>query len=230
MAGLKSTISSGLLWALVHAAHIAQAASSCDTSSLNATTGLYYVSEYPTTIFDIAQATNRGVCDIGRINCMADVTITPNIGQSIVIPPEVCEPDSDSCLLPNTTSTRTCIYGGPRLYYTVQGDTYARIAQRLNLSVAALASGNTSAGAVLAAQQFVKIPLCAPSQCVIQPYRFTYGTYRDLAEQYGTTVGQIMMLSPTYNYSEYVVTGNIPPSIDLPINCTALSSNITVLS
>lgn len=209
---------------------VVEAASSCDESSLNTTTGKYYVSQYPTTIADIALATNRGVCDIGRLNCMADVTIIPNIGQSIIIPPEVCEPDNDSCLLPNTTSTRTCINGGPRLYYTVNGDTYERIAQRLDIAVDALLSGNASATDVLDAQQFVKVPLCEPSQCIIQPFLFTSGVYKDLAEKYGTTVGQIMMLSPTYNYSQYTVEGNNPPSIDLPMNCTALSANITVLS
>lgn len=204
---------------------------SCDESALNTTVGSYYVSSYPTTIEEIARATNRGLCDIGRTNCMADVTIIPNIGQSIVIPAEICEPDTTSCLLSNATATNLCIYGGPRLYYTVNGDTYEKIAQRFNVTVDSVVQGpNSSATATLEVGQFVKIPLCDPSQCIIQPFQFTYGVYKDLAEEYGTTVGQIMMLSPTYNYSGYTVVGNSPPTIDLPINCTALSSNITVLS
>lgn len=216
--------------ALAASSSLVSADSTCDTSALNTTTGSYYIGVENTTIFDVANATGRGVCDIGRVNCMADVTIVPNVGQTIVIPPEVCEPDNDSCLLPSEESTNTCVNGGPRLYYTVNGDTYERIAQRLNISVASVVSGNASATDVLPVGQFVKVPLCSPSQCILQPYTFTYGTYKDLAKQYGSTVGQIMMLSPTYNYSEYSVNGNSPPTIDLPINCTALSNNVTVIS
>ncbi|ETS74196.1 hypothetical protein PFICI_14062 [Pestalotiopsis fici W106-1] len=215
---------------LAASASLVAADSSCDTSALNTTTGTYYIAQENTTIFDVAAATNRGVCDIGRVNCMADVTIVPNVGQNIVIPPEVCEPDNDSCLLPTTPSNNTCVNGGPRLYYTVNGDTYERIAQRLNITVDSLLNGNASATEVLPVGQFVKVPLCEPSQCILQPYQFTYGVYKDLAEKYGSTVGQIMMLSPTYNYSEYTLNGNVAPTIDLPINCTALSKNVTVIS
>ncbi|KAH7045879.1 hypothetical protein B0J12DRAFT_711785 [Macrophomina phaseolina] len=210
------------------------ASTSCNTTALNTTTGLYYISEYGTTISDVAKATNRGICDIGRHNMMADVEILPNVGQSIYIPPQVCEPDNETCLLPRlTNATRTCIYGGPRLYYTVNGDTYDIIARRLNITAEALVGtgpqGNATTTTVLEPGQFVKVPQCDPSQCVIQPYSFTYGVYKDLAEKYGTTVGQIMMLSPTYNYSNSEVDGRSPPSIVLPINCTVLSSNLTVL-
>lgn len=221
-----------VLLALAAFANLAVAASSCNTTALNSTTGLYYISEYGTTIFDIANATNRGVCDIGRHNLMADVEIIPNVGQEILIPPEVCEPDNETCLLPRTNATRTCIYGGPRLYYTVNGDTYEVIARRLNItaeSIMEYAKDNETATTALEVGQFLKIPQCDPSQCVIQPYSFTYGVYKDLAEKYGTTVGQIMMLSPTYNYSSIAMMGGTPPPIGLPINCTALSGNITVL-
>jgi hypothetical protein len=163
---------------------------------------------------------------------MADVTIIPNIGQQVWIPPQVCDPDNETCLIPENNATRGCIYGGPRLYYTVNGDTYDLIAQRLNITVESLmekSSGNATATTALQPGQFVKVPLCEPSQCILQPYTFSSGVYKDLAGKYGTTVGQIMMLSPTYNYSTSVVNGESGPTIDLPINCTALSSNITVV-
>lgn len=119
------------------------------------------------------------------------------------------------------------------MYYTVNGDTYERIAlKRLNITVESLmgdVNGNSSASDPLPVGQFVKVPQCDPSQCIIQPYSFSYGVYKDLAEKYGTTVGQIMMLSPTYNYSSIAPLGGTYPPIDLAINCTALSSNITVL-
>ncbi|RAO70046.1 uncharacterized protein BHQ10_006058 [Talaromyces amestolkiae] len=208
---------------------------SCNSSALNTTEYLYPITVVGTTIFDVAKATNRGACDIARINIMADVEIVPNVGQEILIPPQVCEPDNESCILPwNNETTNECIMGGPRLYYTVNGDTYERIAlKRLNITVESLVGdgmSNQSASDPLEPGQYVKIPLCSPSQCVIQPYTFTYGVYKDLAEEYGTTVGQIMMLSPTYNYSSSAYTGAGGPSIDLAINCTALSSNITVIS
>lgn len=163
---------------------------------------------------------------------MTDVTIIPNIGQQIWIPPQVCEPDNEICLIPKTNGTCECIYGGPRLYYTVNGDTYDRIARRLNITVESLmekSSGNATAKTVLQPGQSVKVPLCEPSQCILQSYTFSFGVYKDLAEKYGTTVGQIMMLSPIYNYSTSVVNGESGPTIDLPINCTALSSNTTVV-
>jgi hypothetical protein len=224
-----------ILMALLAIATNSVASSSCNSSTLNATEYLYPITVAGTTIFDVAKATDRGVCDIARINIMADVEIVPNVGQSILIPPQVCEPDNESCILPwNNETTNECVMGGPRLYYTVNGDTYERIAlKRLNITVESLmgnSMGNQSASDALEPGQYVKVPLCSPSQCVIQPYTFTYGVYKDLAEEYGTTVGQIMMLSPTYNYSSSAYSGATSPSIDLAINCTALSSNITVIS
>ncbi|EKG09396.1 Peptidoglycan-binding Lysin subgroup [Macrophomina phaseolina MS6] len=221
-----------ILLALPAFAFSATAAATCNTTALNTTFGLYPITEYGTTIFDVANATGRGVCDIARANIMADVEIVPNVGQEIYIPAQVCEPDNATCLLPRINSTRTCIYGGPRLYYTVNGDTYEIIARRLNITAESLmvyAKDGETSTTILEPGQFLKVPLCDPSQCIVQPFSFEYGVYKDLAEKYGTTVGQIMMLSPTYNYSSIARLGGTPPPINLPINCTALSSNITVL-
>ncbi|OJJ95630.1 hypothetical protein ASPACDRAFT_47520 [Aspergillus aculeatus ATCC 16872] len=191
------------------------------------------------TIPEIAARTNRSLCDIARHNLMADPLIPPNIGQTIVIPPLSCAsspPDNESCLIPNITRTALCINGGPRLYYTVHGDTYDIIARRLNISTAAL-MGNTStsiaatssADALLEVGQFIKVPLCEPSQCSIKPFTLEYGVYKDLADEYGTTVGQIMMLSPTYNYSTSLVTGNTRPTLDLPFNCSVTGDDVVVV-
>jgi hypothetical protein len=200
---------------------------SCDTSALNTTKYLYPLTTYPFTSED-----GRGLCDIGRANLMADISIVPNIGQTIVIPGETCEPDNETCLLPNSTLTNDCVMGGPRLYYTVNGDTYNIIARRLNITAQALmgTTNDTAAAELLTVAQFVKVPLCSPSSCVMMPISFTQGVYRDLAALYSTTVGQIMMLSPTYNYSTSLYTGAGEPSIDVPVNCTLLSDTITVLS
>ncbi|CAK39053.1 hypothetical protein CBS63078_7139 [Aspergillus niger] len=224
MKGLISAIS-----ILLSMGTVTVVSASCDQSALNTTSYLYDITE-ETTVFEVARKTNRGVCDIGRHNLMADVTIPPNIGEVFIIPGETCTPDNESCLIKDVGRTRTCIYGGPRLYYTVKGDTYEKIALRLNITTESL-SGGQSANETLPVGQFIKVPECSPSQCIIQPYSFEWGVYKDLADKYGTTVGQIMMLSPTYNYSSLAFSsGGTAPPIDLPMNCTTLSNNITVIS
>lgn len=229
---MASTFTSTAALICLLSSGLALATTTCDSSSYNTTITEYPVTVEGTTVFDIANATNRGVCDIGRLNLMADVTIIPNVGQTILIPGQVCDPDNTTCLIPNTTRTNTCIYGGPRLYYTVNGDTYDVIARRLDMNTTALigTSGGT-ADAILTPGQFVKVPLCDPSQCLMQPYKLTNETvYLDLAREYNTTVAQIMMLSPTYNYSTSLLTGATEPSIVLPMDCEALSSDITVIT
>ncbi|GKZ81179.1 hypothetical protein AnigIFM56816_005691 [Aspergillus niger] len=224
MKGLISAIS-----ILLSMGTVTVVSASCDQSALNTTSYLYDITE-ETTVFEVARKTNRGVCDIGRHNLMADVTIPPNIGEVFIISGETCTPDNESCLIKDVGRTRTCIYGGPRLYYTVKGDTYEKIALRLNITTESL-SGGQSANETLPVGQFIKVPECSPSQCIIQPYSFEWGVYKDLADKYGTTVGQIMMLSPTYNYSSLAFSsGGTAPPIDLPMNCTTLSNNITVIS
>ena len=72
--------------------------------------------------------------------------------------------------------------------------------------------------------------MCYPSTCDIEPYSFSAGVYKDLADKYGSTVGQIQMLSPTYNYSYIANEGGTYPPIGLAKNCRLLSSNYTILS
>ncbi|KAL4920912.1 hypothetical protein BDW62DRAFT_198363 [Aspergillus aurantiobrunneus] len=164
---MKSSITT--IFTALLASFTAVRASSCNTNTLNTTAYLYPITKPNTTIFDVAKATNRGVCDIGRQNLMADVKITPNFGQQILIPPRTCSPDNDTCLLPQTNTTRTCINGGLRLYYIVNGDTYERITQRLSITAESL-MGNAHGDETLSATdalepgQFIKVPLCEPSQ------------------------------------------------------------------
>lgn len=87
----------------------------------------------------------------------------------------------------------------------------------------------SNANETLAIDQFVKIPLCYPSTCDIEPYSFTEGVYKDLAEKFKSTVGQIQMPSPTYNYSHVAEAGE-GPTIIMAINCHLLADNYTVIS
>ncbi|KAF7195851.1 hypothetical protein HII31_02868 [Pseudocercospora fuligena] len=87
-----------------------------------------------------------------------------------------------------------------------------------------------SANETIAAGQFIKIAMCSPSACEMEPALFSSGVYKDLADKYGSTVGQIQMLSPTYNYSYIANEGGSWPPIAIPKNCHSLSSNYTILS
>ncbi|KAJ5976045.1 hypothetical protein N7481_009752 [Penicillium waksmanii] len=129
-----------------------------------------------------------GVCDISRANLMADVSIVPNFGQTINIPGQVCHPDWTSCII-DGPGINECLMGGPRLYYTVNGDTLWRIAGRLMTLASIQGDGGNQYGAneTIAAGQFLKVPLCFPSACDIEPYTFSEGVYKDLAEMYGST-------------------------------------------
>ncbi|KAL4756154.1 uncharacterized protein BDW70DRAFT_154425 [Aspergillus foveolatus] len=212
----------------------AAASSSCNPNNLNSTTYLYPVTAPNTTMLSIAAATNRGFYDIARQNLMADHN--PQRGPTDPHTPPNLHPDNDTCLLSNATRTRTCISGGPRNYYTVNGDTYEIIARRLNItteSLTALALGPDAPDPndTLSPGQFIKVTLCEPSQCAIIPYQYTWGGYQDLAEELGTTVGQIMMLSPTYNYSSGAfLSGGSFPSISVLVNCTEETGGETVLT
>lgn len=255
----------------------------CDTSTLDNSTYYYNITVQDTTAAQVANITGRGICDsqqhpspcppsnstksptntatVARWNLMVDVTIPANVGERFWIPAQDCEPDNTSCFLQEADNPQAeCLLGGPRLYYTVNGDTYDKIALRLGMNVSAITStsngsptgatgGVTNGSQVLEAGQFVKIPQvwsrlflkrtinshqnqCSPSVCQLQPYSFGSegpGVYKDLAEKYATTVGQMMMLSATYNYSGNALQGGTPPPISIPINCTLLSSNYTVL-
>jgi len=155
-------------------------------------------------------------------------------GTGVIIPAEVCDPDDSTCItVPNPDTTNFCLLGGPHLYYTQRNDTYRTIAiERFNISLdtvlTALGVDESQADVVLTESQFIKIPSCYPSQCILQPYKFTYGTYKDLAEKYGATVGQIIAYNPTYSHSE-AETGE-GPVLTIPINCTALADTVVAMT
>jgi LysM repeat protein len=205
----------------------------CDLASLNTTRDTYQI-QPDDTIFTIARTTKRGICDIARENRMADAEMF-NAGQVLLIPGQVCNPDNNSCLLVNQNATATCILGGPHTMTVAKGDTIEKIAlAKLNITIASLLSnlrgpsmGNITAQTVLPIGRMIKIPQCYPSQCIVQPYRHVYGTYKDLAAKVGSTVGQIFAFNPGYNYSH--ATPGDGPVLTIPMNCTKLSDRITTI-
>lgn len=218
---------------VLSAAGLASASGSCDSSALNTTVSTYTTTEIET-VASIAKTFSRGVCDVARANRMSDPSIPFAAGTGVIIPAEVCDLDDSTCITePNPDTTNFCLLGGPHLYYTQRNDTYRTIAiERFNISLdtvlTALGVDESQADVVLTESQFIKIPSCYPSQCILQPYKFTYGTYKDLAEKYGATVGQIIAYNPTYSHSE-AETGD-GPVLTIPINCTALADTVVAMT
>ncbi|RAK94854.1 uncharacterized protein BO80DRAFT_489211 [Aspergillus ibericus CBS 121593] len=213
-------------------AALAAAAPTCDRT-LNSTVGLYTVQPNDT-MTSISHTVSRGICDIARLNRMADAMLPLLTGEELLIPPETCTPDNSTCLiLPNPTNTYSdCVAGGPHAYYTLEGDTIRYIALKLNITVEALSAtaqgGVTDPDTPVQVDNFLKVPQCSPSRCTVEPLLFTYGTYKDLAEKSGTTVGQIMALNPTYNHTD--AARGEGAVITLPGKCETLGGNGTVIS
>lgn len=227
------------------------------TQSTTPPPGLTYSGTYTVqandTLASIAAAVHRGVCTIARANRMADVELMPRLGSTLLVPANDTNINDTSCLLKETTTPLLCIYGGPHVYTVVAGDTLAKVAQKLNLDVAALANSTGPPGpppsststsiststltspssvntsAPLDPGRGLKIPQCSPSACRVQPYRFAYGTYVDLAAAYNTTVGQILAFNPTYSFSASV-DDDKAPVITLPSDCGPTADTIAVIS
>ncbi|KAJ5775284.1 uncharacterized protein N7511_000295 [Penicillium nucicola] len=200
----------------------------CDESSLNTTT-FQYTATSEDTIFSIAKRFDRGACDIARANRMIDAEHL-YADFTLNIPAQVCNPDSSTCLLTRQNATDTCVKGGPHDYRTIAGDTIEKIAlYKLNVTVDTIwaqAKGMISSTTeVLPAGTWLKIPQCVPSVCSVTPFHFTYGVYKDLAEKFGTSVGQIMSFNGMYNYSDH--TAADAAWITVPMGCTNLSLNVT---
>ncbi|KAJ5679871.1 hypothetical protein N7462_008115 [Penicillium macrosclerotiorum] len=225
---LMSTVFPALLGSIM--AFITEATCHCNTAALNTTSFNYVNNVENQPVYEIAKRFNRGICDIGRANLMVDVSVVPHIGQTIIILGQVCNPDWTSCIIdgPGTTD---CLVGGPRLYYTLNGGDSCNTNITCIDGICPGGGGSQySANETIPAGQFIKIPMCSPSTCDIEPYTFSKGVFKDLADKYGSTVGQLQMLSPTYNYNYIANEGGTYPPIGLAKNCRLLSSNYTVLS
>ncbi|KAK6601869.1 hypothetical protein H4I96_07210 [Botrytis cinerea] len=183
----------------------------CSTASLNTTASTWTVTESDT-IFSIAAATNRGVCDIARASRMPDA-----------------EYIDTGFVRHNFMSL-----WGPHTYTTVRNDTVTKIAMKFNIDVSAISAdvismlGVSSVDEIITAGTGMKLPQCSPSECSVQPLQFTYGVYKDLAEKYNSTVGQLFGFNTGYRYSSSIE--SLSPVLTIPMNCKPLSDNITIIS
>ncbi|KAH8649996.1 hypothetical protein BX600DRAFT_442083 [Xylariales sp. PMI_506] len=208
----------------------------CNPTAGNTT----YTVQANDTIFTIAAALGSGVCDIARASRLIDATYLVE-GWELIVPTAttgcVAADEDTSCLLTNLAPTATCVTGGPHVYTAVPGDTYEYVAEyKLNITTESLlgnlgANTNTTdvtGNTTLTEGQGVKLPLCSPSQCTIQPMHMVNQTFADLAREYGVTVGQIMALNYGYTHSSEDADGS--PVLTVPVSCELLSDTITVIS
>ncbi|TGO44294.1 hypothetical protein BCON_0553g00010 [Botryotinia convoluta] len=155
-------------------------------------------------------------------------------GFVLIIPAEVCNPDNESCLLTASDDTTSCLYGGPHTYTTVRNDTVTKIALKFNIDVSAISAdvisglGVSSVDEIITAGSLMKLPQCSPSECSVQPIQFKYGVYKDLAEKYNSTVGQLFGFNTGYRYSSSIE--SLSPVLTIPMNCRPTSDNITIIS
>ncbi|KAL4155314.1 hypothetical protein PRNP1_007424 [Phytophthora ramorum] len=230
---MVSTTCAALALAAIGLIAAADARGSCDSSALN-TTQTTYTTGAIMSVTEVATINQRGICDVARANRMSDPTIPFAADTEVMIPAQVCDPDNISCFtVVDTDTTNFCLMGGPHLYYTQRNDTYRTIAlERFNITLdsvlTALIVDASQADVELDAGLFIKIPSCYPSQCTLQPYKFTYGTYKDLADEFGSSVGQIIGYNPTYSHS--VADTGDGPVLTIPMDCKSLSDNVTSMT
>ncbi|KAL1621066.1 hypothetical protein SLS56_009371 [Neofusicoccum ribis] len=158
-----------------------------------------YVIQAGDTLTKIAKQFNRGICDIFNANNLTN----PNFivaGDTLTIPPQVCNPDNTSCLGPQTTPTATCINGGPGFYIVQKGDTLSALSYLYNITLDSIIAANTANipdPDVIEVGQAVNIPVCARSQCTISPFTIRAGdVFVDLAREFMSSAGQILALNP----------------------------------
>ncbi|KAF7865455.1 hypothetical protein EAF04_006430 [Stromatinia cepivora] len=156
-------------------------------------------------------------------------------GMVLIIPAQVCNPDNESYLLTASSDTTSCVYGGPHTYTTVRNDTITKIATKFNVDVSVISTDTitgmlnvSSVDEIIAAGRQMKVPQRSPSECTVQPIQFTYGVYKDLAEKYHATIGQLFGFNTGYRYSDAVE--SLSPVLTIPMNCKPLFDNITVVS
>ncbi|KAJ5709018.1 hypothetical protein N7493_010352 [Penicillium malachiteum] len=222
--------------ALPQGHEIVNARSTTDYPLVNANISIgktIYVKEGDT-VWDLAATYRVGVCDLARMNGLADPDfIYP--GEKFLIPAESAHPDDFSCLDQNNTeTTNTCVIGGPHVYTTMPGDTIQKIANvRYNITVDSILSYAAQTAYIvdlnpgpyteLEMSQLVKIPLCENTECILRTFNFHYGTFVDVAREFGVTTGQIMSLNQGFNHSDGGDTASA--ALTLTTNCTYMDDS-----
>jgi LysM repeat protein len=114
------------------------------------------------TLTKISQKFSSGICNIAAVNDLVSIDYI-TVGQVLVVPTYVCDPDNTSCLSVST-SDATCVTGVASTYTVVSGDTFFLIASRLGLSTEALEAANPGVDPLLLqVGQVINVPICSSS-------------------------------------------------------------------
>ncbi|GMF19761.1 unnamed protein product [Phytophthora lilii] len=207
-----------------------EASNACDTSALNRTVGTY-TTDAITSVTTIATLTSRGICDVARANRMSNPTIPFAADTEVIIPAQVCEPmiyhALPSWTLPpptlaswevQTSTTRSAM----TLTASLLSKGLTSRSKCAHRTECGRVGGRRGAGRGFVPQDSIVLP--EP----VQPYHFTYGTYKDLVEEFGASVGQIIAYNPTYSHSS--ATAGEGPVLTIPMGCKALSDNVTSMT
>jgi LysM repeat protein len=110
------------------------------------------------TLTKISQAKNSGICNIAKANGLGNPNLV-SAGQVLQVPTAPCELDNTCLAKPSENDS--CVQGGKATCAIVSGDTFFVVAQRLNLSVDALAGANPGVDPLLLQiGQVINIPVC----------------------------------------------------------------------
>lgn len=179
------------------------------------------------TLTTIAEKYASGICDIASVNSLDNPNlITP--GQNLIIPTNCTTPDNTTCVPEQTEGTQWCVPGVGSSYIVQSGDTLSAIATNFNLTLQAIINANPQIENpdVIEVGQVVFVPICPASQCIVQTYYIESGDiFYDLAQTYGSTVGQLLSLNTGVNVTNL----QVGQQIILPWNCrnvtTAVAKN-----
>ncbi|KAK8203050.1 extracellular protein 6 [Phyllosticta capitalensis] len=153
------------------------------------------------TLTKIAEKFKRGICDIAKFNNISNPDFIL-AGATITIPPQVCFPDSTSCIS-TVTPTATCINGGPGFYIVQSGDALGQIARAFNITLDAVTGANKANipnPDVIQPGQVVNIPICENSTCELSGYKIKAGdTFYLLGRRYRSSEGQVRAVNPGVN-------------------------------
>lgn len=114
------------------------------------------------TLEKIAAEFNSGVCNIAAVNGLENPDFLA-LGQVLVVPTDVCNPDNDSCRTPLGTATCVDPSSGVSPIYVIQaGDTFFLIASDLGITLDSLVAANPGVDAGnLQIGQEINVPICA---------------------------------------------------------------------
>ncbi|OLN95523.1 Intracellular hyphae protein 1-like protein 2 [Colletotrichum chlorophyti] len=110
------------------------------------------------TLTTIAERYHSGICDIAWLNKLQNPNVI-DLGQLLLIPTDLCNPDNTSCLTP--PGTGTCVVNGQPKYTIQSGDTFFVLGQRFGITTESIIAANP--GVVpeqLQIGQVINIPVC----------------------------------------------------------------------